>query len=84
MKINEDWTLWYPSTVAIWIIELDHDTFFPFAHILAKNMMEEDIYGSRLKHLDKDDLLRLGVLNEDHRDYIHQRIQKLISCHRVL
>ena len=58
----------------IWLIALDHDKFFPFSRILSQNM-EKDIYGSHLKHLDTDDLLRFGVLNPDHRINFHCVVQ---------
>eukprot|EP01083_Nonionella_stella_P004454 12890_1 len=78
---REDYRLWTAKDLVHWIINLDELRYTQYAQSLMSNLVKEEIDGSCLKDLEKNDLHRFGITKfKDKRD-IHQSIQELVSEH---
>eukprot|EP01083_Nonionella_stella_P054611 144161_1 len=68
---------WSTDDVVQWILTLDNGAYVEYKHTLGICMLKEGIDGAELKHLDKNDLHRLGIGNFKHKRLILQHITDL-------
>lgn len=72
-KKNKDWKQWNAMDIVNWIINLDQDRYCKYTERLVESLMREEIDGSCLKDMDKNDLHRLGITAfKDKRDVFEE------------
>ena len=83
-KINErDYMHWNTDMIVDWIIGLDKE-YERYKDVLRRNMQMEQVGGSLLCQLDKNDLHRLGVIILKHKIEIMGHIKRITSAQQSL
>ena len=76
-KKKSDWRTWDAEDIVNWIVKLNPKRYSKYQEILSVNLVKEEIDGSCLSDMDKNDLHRLGInVFKDKRDLI-DKLQKL-------
>ena len=75
--------LWNTKDIVIWIVNLDKDNYGKYRDVLSENLMNEEVDGSCLKDINRNDLCRFGIkLFKDNND-IWNKMQRLIMVDKM-
>ena len=69
---------WDYEDILQWILSLEHGLFRRYEFVLTRALMDEDVKGKHLEHVDKGDLHRWGIKAFAHKVELYQCIQELV------
>lgn len=75
--MEKDYKKWTGSVIVNWIVHLDKNKYSKYKQALLVNMKNEEIDESFLDDLTKNDLHRLGIINDGDKQRIWKKIQVL-------
>merc|ERR1719245_1122510 len=79
---ENDYINWDSDIITDWILNLDQE-YERYEDPLRANLKKEEVDGSLLVELDKNDLHRLGIITLKHKIAITKQIKRLTNQHKV-
>lgn len=73
------WKEWDVMDVVNWIISLDQGRYIKYKQVLMNNLRKEEIDGSCLSDIDKNDLHRFGVTSFKDKGHLCAKLKQLTS-----